>query len=129
MTFAELVAAGLILLAQTRPDLASSQVAIKPSITHGDFAGFFDLDHPDTVWINPDNVYNVQMMRGQLAHELTHFRDWQAGILTKQTCGDDYFAAEYRAFKAQIEWQDWAEPIWRNYIRAQPFYQRPCPTP
>jgi hypothetical protein len=128
VSFAQLVAAALLILTQTHPDLASEAtlVSIRQADPASPYAGFFDMDHPDIVWINTENVYTDAMVSGQLAHELTHHRDWRLGMLTRKTCGEDYIQAEYRAFRAQYNWQDWADPVWTNYIRAQPFYQRPC---
>lgn len=130
MTFAALVAAGLMLLAQSRPDLADEAhyVSIQQSSPDSPYGGFIDLKHPEIVWINADNVYNEQMMRGQLAHELTHHHDWRVGILTDKTCGEDYVQAEYRAFKAQIAWTEPAfDNVWLGYVRGN--YSKPCEAP
>lgn len=127
MTFPALVAAGLLLLAQSRPDLADEAklVSIQPASVDSPYAGFFDMAHPEIVWINPNDVYNPPMMRAELAHELTHHHDWRVGLLTPQTCGEDYVQAEVRAFKAQIAWTDPAfDSVWLGYVRGN--YQKPC---
>lgn len=108
-----------MLLQQANPALANeSQYVQIREATASPYAGFMDLNHPEIIWINSDDVYTPEMMRGQLAHELTHHMDWRNGLLTKQTCGEDYFQAEYRAYKAQYSWSDWADTVMRNYIRA-----------
>jgi hypothetical protein len=126
VSFVELVAAGLMLLQQSNPVLADEAklVSIRQADPTSPYAGFLDLNHPDIVWINSDNVYNPTMMRGQLAHELTHHQDWRNGLLTLQTCGEDYIQAEYRAFKAQSNWQPWADEVMLNYVRGN--YHKPC---
>lgn len=128
MSFLQLVAAGLLLLAQSRPDLydESKLVTIQPADATSPYAGFFDLAHPEIIWINAENVYNTEMMRGQLAHELTHHHDWRMGTLTMQTCGEDYVQAELRAFRAQSNWQPWQEGVMLGYVRGNYQNLRPC---
>jgi hypothetical protein len=121
MSFAELVAAALLLLS---PDLAheASLAQIKQADTTSPYAGFFDMQHPEYVWVNTEYAYNAQAIQRVLAHELTHRRDWRSGALTLATCGEDYVQAEYRAMQAEREWG----PGLLLYIRAQPQYQKPC---
>ena len=126
MTFTALVAAGLLLLAQSRPDLSyeASLVSIQQANPDSPYVGFLDLAHPEIVWINTENAYNEQLMRGALAHELTHHYDWRMGTLTTRTCGEDYIQAEYRAEKAQRDWLPVYDTVMLNYVRGN--YSKPC---
>lgn len=126
MTFGALVLAGLLLLGQARPDLAqeATMVHILQANPDSPYIGFFDLAHPENVWVNPENAYNPDLMRAALAHELTHHHDWRVGLLTEQTCGEDYVQAELRAFKAASAWQPWQDEVMANYVRGN--YQKPC---
>jgi len=126
LTFGALVLAGLLLLGQVHPDLVDEAklVHIYQANPDSPYAGFFDLAHPENVFINPENAYNPDLMRAALAHELTHHHDWRVGILTMQTCGEDYIQAELRAMKAQRDWQPWADTVMLGYVRGN--YHKEC---
>lgn len=127
MTFTALVLAGLLLLGQARPDLVDEAklVHILQSSPDSPYIGFFDLAHPENVFINSENAYNPEMMRAALAHELTHHHDWRVGTLTMQTCGEDYIQAELRAMKAQRDWQPVFDTVMLGYVRGN--YHKDCP--
>ena len=63
------------------------------------YAGFFDLAHPENVWVNPKNVYNPEMMRvptgarthppPRLARGHPHRADVRRGLRPGRATGDE----------------------------------------